>query len=116
MLLDESADVCISFPHFTIQEFLGALGFIVALSENKNINDIIVAHIEEPVFLVFPMFFRFCLWFLSSPQSYINFANKKDIYESMKKCALEKFDFGQQDPSGICVVFPAFGFVICFRR
>ena len=60
MIGDTKADIFITFPHKTIQEFFGAFGFVTLLS-----NRLLDLKSTKRIFLDNPLFLHFCFWFLS---------------------------------------------------
>ena len=73
LIRDATADIYVTFPHRTIQEFLGAFCFIMMLSEGESIESLLSSDSKEPIFLTNPLFLHFCLWFLCSGQKYCTF-------------------------------------------
>ena len=71
LIRDETADIFITFPHRSLQEFLGALYFILMLSSNTTIDTLFDANKDKPIFMTDPLFLDFCLWFLSKKNAYI---------------------------------------------
>ena len=75
------ADIFVTFPHRTIQEFLGALYLILILNRTKEIEPLLKRF--EPILLNNPLFLQFCLWFLCDDQNYFSFANRHAVYQSL---------------------------------
>ena len=111
---DETADIILSFHHTTIQEFLGAIGFLQKLNNGENIENILDILSEEPIFMIRPLFLHFCLWLLRSDKLHIEFKNK--IYESIKICALKRIDLLQLDLCMIHSWYPALDLALAFER
>ena len=59
------ADVLITFPHRSIQEFLGAFYFILMLSTGASIDSLLRQNRKQLVLLKNPLFLHFCFWLLS---------------------------------------------------
>ena len=59
------ADILITFPHRSIQEFLGALYFVLMLSAGASIYSLLKHKGAELVLLENPLFLHFCFWLLS---------------------------------------------------
>ena len=101
LVSDETADVILWFHHTTIQEFLGAIGFLQMLSNGENIENILDIESQRPIFMIYPLFLHFCLWLLRSDKLRIRFNMMNRIYESMKMCALKRIDVLQLD---LCMI------------
>ncbi len=71
MVRDVTADILVTWPHKTIQEFCGAFYFVMALSEDSSLKSLICGS-ERPPCLTNSVFLRFCLWFLYSGQQYVS--------------------------------------------
>ena len=89
---DETADIFVSFPHRTILEFLGSFCFIWRLNEGENIEDILGADNETPIFLTNPLFLQFCLWFLQKSDEMFSFLRKQELYKTLVVYAAQKVD------------------------
>ena len=78
---DLTADIHVTFPHTSIQEFLGAFFFICEISRGEMVQDIL--GIGNSRYVVDNYSFRyFCLWFLYSDQSYFTWG--KQMWSSCK--------------------------------
>ena len=77
LIRDETADIFVTFPHMTIQEFLGSFWFVCRLCSGENLEAILGSDCKTPVFLTNPLFLQFCLWFLQSSDEYFTFERKK---------------------------------------
>ena len=64
LLGDQTADIYVTYAHRSLEEFFGSFGFIQALSEGKSVGDILDSYWKDPIFMMNPLFLRFCLWFL----------------------------------------------------
>ena len=83
LIRDETADIFVTFPHRSIQEFLGAFYFILMLNAGENIKSLLGPDCKEPIFMMNPLFFHFCLWFLCSDQKYFTFENRNQVTQSL---------------------------------
>ena len=81
LIRDETADICVTFPHRTIQEFLGAFYFIMMLNDGESIESLLCSNGREPIFLMNPLFLHFCLYILYSDQEYIILKNRDQFCE-----------------------------------
>ena len=83
LIRDETADIFVTFPHMTIQEFLGSYWFVCRLCSGENLKAILGSDCKTPVFLTNPLFLQFCLWFLQSSDEYFTFDRKQEAYDSL---------------------------------
>ena len=84
LILDETADIYVTFPHRSIQEFLGAFYFIQMLDQSRSLESLLGSDCKKPIFMTNPLFLHFCVWFLYSDQQYFNFRNKVKICEILE--------------------------------
>ena len=61
LIRDETADILITFPHRSLQEFLGAFYFVLALIIETDLQNFSSA---VKAFMTNPLFHEFCLWWL----------------------------------------------------
>ena len=83
LIVDETADIWVTFPHRTIQEFLGALYFLLMLDEEQQIEKIIGKDDTNWIFMKNPLFLQFCLWLLHNGEKYFNFQRGQDMYNQL---------------------------------
>ena len=62
---DVKADIFITFPHRSIQEFFGAFFFVLQLLEGKDIGSILGPSYDDSIFMNNVLFLHFIFWFLS---------------------------------------------------
>ena len=86
---DETADIFVTFPHRSIQEFLGALYFIWMLDQGKKIEFLLGNNCHNPIFLTNTLFLQFCLWFLGDNQKYFALENKYRVYQGMVQYSVD---------------------------
>ena len=60
----------VTFPHISLQEFLGAFYFIMMLNAGESIESLLGSECKEPIFMMNSLFLHFRLWFLYSDQKY----------------------------------------------
>ena len=90
LIKDETADIYVTFPHRSIQEFLGALYLIWILNRDEGeIQFLLCGNRDKPICLTNPLFLRFCLWFLRDEQSYFSFENKEKVYQCLVRYCVE---------------------------
>ena len=70
LIRDETADIFVTFPHRSVQEFLGAFCFILKLNEGATVESIIGFSCTEPIFMMNPLFLHFCLWLMHYGNKY----------------------------------------------
>ena len=95
LLKDETADIFVTFPHRSIQEFLGSLYLIWMLNKGKEIQPLLGINSGKPIFLTNTLFLQFCLWFLCDDQKYFLFENRHDVYQCMKHYCVDLMNCGR---------------------
>ena len=80
LIKDETADIFVTFPHRSIQEFLGALYFIWMLDKGETAQSLVGCKSDKPIFLTNALFLQFCL-FLCDDQKFFNFENRHKVYQ-----------------------------------
>ena len=90
LLGDPIADVYVTYPHRSLEEFFGSFGFIQALDDGKSVDDILGSDCNKPIFMVNPLVLRFCLWFLSS--SDFGFPQRDECYDKLTSYAAKCID------------------------
>ena len=65
------ADIAITFLHTTIQEFLGALYFVLMLAQGKTVDMLLGSYSANPIFLTNKLFLHFCCWALYRSDRYV---------------------------------------------
>ena len=82
LIRDETADIFISFPHRSLQEFVGALYFIWTIDEKGQ--SVFTSRLDKSqVLLTNPLFLQFCLWFLNSDEKYQFCKNASLVYADL---------------------------------
>ena len=76
---DLTADIYVTYPHRSLEEFFGSFGFCQALSEGDSVEEILGTNSRNSLLLVNPLFLKFTLWFLSNP----NFPWLKNGYDKI---------------------------------
>ena len=102
---DLTADVYVTYAHRSLEEFFGSFGFIQALSEGKTCEDILGSDCKEPIFLMNPLFLRFILWFLSTPE--FDFSERDKCYDKLTSYVAKRIDSKVFDPFEIGKRYPA---------
>ena len=70
LISDETADIFVTFPHRSIQEFLGALYFILCLIEGVSVQSLLGDDPDNSLFLQNPLFFYFANWVIYGSEDY----------------------------------------------
>ena len=97
LIRDETADIFVTFPHRSIQEFLGVLYFIWMLNKGKTVQYLVGSDCVKPIFLTNPLFLQFCLWFLWDDQTYFNFEKRHTVYKCLIQFSLNLMNCRQLD-------------------
>ena len=97
LFCDETADIYLTFPHTTIQEFFGAFYFINSLDRGESLQSFLGDGTQAPIFMANYIFLQFCLWFLSDGCSFRGGAVSYDglisnCVETIDKVQLDMLD------------------------
>ena len=65
LIRDETSDILVTFPHRSLQEFLGAFYFVLALTKETDMRKLADA---ANAFMNNPLFHQFCMWLLDCRQ------------------------------------------------
>ena len=87
LLRDETADIYISFNHYTLQEFLGAFHFLSLMNEGTTIENSLGSLSTTPPFLMSELFLHFCLSMLKDATSLLNLKADKRCVPEHKSCS-----------------------------
>ena len=107
LIKDETADILVTFPHRSLQEFLGAFYFVFALKTETDIHDFNTAANE---FLKNPLFHQFCLWLLDCSRltEICPSRNRQQIYELLASHAAAQINHVKIDLKNTMNRFRAF--------
>ena len=111
LIRDETVGIFVTFADRSIQEFVGALYFIVMFSKGMSLEDLLEGHMSRPLFMTEPLFLHFCLWFLHENQSYIPIHGKKDILRMLVQFCAKRIHSGCLHIPNIAKCYPALDFV-----
>ena len=89
LIRDETADIFVTFPHRSLQEFLGAFFFIWMLDKEEARQSLLDDNSGKLFFLTNPLFLQFCLWFLCDEQTYFRFRNRGNIYQCLVRFSVD---------------------------
>ena len=81
LLGDPTADIYVTYPHRSLEEFFGSYGFVQSLYEGQSLDDILGADCKEPIFMMNPLVLSFCLWFLTT--SNFDFPQRGECYDKL---------------------------------
>ena len=106
---DVKADIVITFPHRSIQEFFGAFFFVVQLIEGKKINALLSSGDKEPILMMNPLFLHFCFWFLSDKcnEQYFILGNKETACKMLHSYIYNRIHCKQINMREIVGTYPA---------
>ena len=90
VLGDISADIYVTYPHRSLEEFFGSFGFLQSLSEGQSVDHILGSDCRVPIFMVNPLVFRFCSYFLSSKD--FNFPQRNKCYDKVASYVAKRID------------------------
>ena len=107
LIAKEAADILVTFPHRTLQEFLGSYHFVLRLSEGENIDSLLSSGWKVPQFMLDSLFLHFCLWWSHSDQKYISLPNRELAFGVLRSYVLERLDVVQFEPEVINRLFPS---------
>ena len=107
LIKDETADILVTFPHRSLQEFLGAFYFVFALNTETDIKDFSNAGNE---FMTNPLFHQFCMWLLNCRQlsEICPSWNRKRVYKLLTNQAAAQINRVKIDLKDTMNRFPAF--------
>ena len=105
------ADILITFPHRSIQEFFGAFFFVLQLIEGSDIYSILGASDKDAIFLKNPLFLHFTFWLLSEScgEEYFTLSNTRKACEILHSYIYDTIH-RQLGTRRTTEIFPAFDF------
>ena len=113
LIRDETADILVTFPHRTIQEFLGVLYFVIMLDEGQQVEALLG---KNWIFMTNPLFLQFCLWLLHNGGKYFNFQRCQDVYNQLIDFCIEKINFASLDLTRIRARYAALNVKLAHDR
>ena len=105
LIQDETADIFVTFPHRSLQEFLGAFYFVQALDKGESIDSLFGN--TKPLFMTNPLFLYFCLWFVKHSGAYFNFENLENVHHIIEGHILKIINIPNLDLRSVATKFPA---------
>ena len=100
LIEDETADVFVTFPHRSLQEFLGAFYFVLMLNEGVDVDTLLGKFCRKPIFLMNPLFLQFCIWIIDNLETVFSVretVNVKDVLLAHVAKILDKSDFDMNE-------------------
>ena len=91
LIRDETADILVTFPHRSFQEFLGAFYFIQALDKGRNMSSLRIDN-GEPLFMTNPLFLYFCIWLVQHAGKYFIFEKLENVLHAIQNYILESIN------------------------
>ena len=116
LLPDETADIFVTFPHRSIQEFLGAFFFVLSLENGQSIDSLLGVGCTRPIFMENALFFHFCTWLIFSFGKIFRSNTLETALDSMKHCVLNLINFSQLDVCNIARLYPAIDVAQAYHR
>ena len=103
---DLTADIYVTYPHRSLEEFFGSFGFCQALSEGNSVEEILGTNSRNSLLLVNPLFLKFTLWFLSITD--FDFQQRDECYAKITSYVATHIDDVEFDPEETREKYPAF--------
>ena len=100
---DMAADILVTFPHRSLQEFLGAFYFILSLGKKQTVHHVDKA-LEE--WLKNPLFSEFCLWFLDESNRLLSSSESSVAHEMLTSYTSEQIDDVKVDSKELAENYP----------
>ena len=91
---DMTVDILVTFPHRSLQEFLGAFYFVLTLGQKQTIGHLDKALLE---YLKNPLFSKFCLWILDESNEFFSFSERSIAYENLNIYVSKQIDAVEVD-------------------
>ena len=106
LIRDETADIFVTFPHGSLQEFLGAFYYMWALDKGKNMDSLRHSN-AQPLFMTNPLFLYFCLWLVLQLDTHLTFKNKEKVRDTVQGYIMKTLNVPDLDLASIATKFPA---------
>ena len=113
LILDETADIFVTYPHRSIFEFLGAFYFVMNLGKRQTIDS---SGTTFKIYLKNPLFSQFCLWFLDESNNLFHFPERSFASDQLIRYTAEKIDDFTIDFFGLASEFPSLGLALDDRN
>ena len=106
LLDDPTADIYVTYPNRSLEEFFGSFGFCQALSEGESLEEILGIDSANSLLLVNQLFLKFSLWFLSTTE--FDFPQRDECYDKITSYVATHIDSVEFDPQEVRKKYPAF--------
>ena len=116
LIRDETADIFVTFPHRSVQEFLAAFYFIVMLNCGETIESLIGFNDEKSILLTNPLFLHFCLCFMCSSDDAFSFLDKESVQKVIGEYFSQRIDAEEFDMIDLGKKFPFLDIRIAFKQ
>ena len=103
---DLTADIYVTYPHRSLEEFFGSFGFCQALSEGESVEKILGFYSPNSLLLVNPLFLKFTLWFLST--TIFNSNQREECYDKITSYVASHIHGEAFDAAETSREYPAF--------
>ena len=103
---DPAADIYVTYPHRSLEEFFGSFGFCQALSEGQSLKGVLGTNNRKSLLLVNPLFLKFSLWFLLTTD--FDFQHRDECYDKITSYVATHIDHVVFGPEGTSKRYPAF--------
>ena len=116
MIRDETADIYVTFPHRSVQEFLGAFYFIVMLNGGETIESLTGSSDQKSILLANPLFLQFCLCFMYSSDEAFSFLDEEKIQNVISGYIVQQIDGKDFNLIDLGKKFPFLDIRVAFRQ
>ena len=89
---DETADISVTFPHRSLQEFLGAFYFVLMLNEGVDLDTLLGKFWRKPIFMSNPLFLQFCIWIAGNLKTTFSVRGTVSVKEVLMAYAVKILD------------------------
>ena len=89
---DETADISVTFPHRSLQEFLGAFYFVLMLNEGVDLDTMLGKFWRKPIFMSNPLFLQFCIWVADNLETMFSVRETVNVREVLTAHAVKILD------------------------
>ena len=104
-----------SFPHRSIELFLGALYFVLMVSDGESIESLFGQDCQNPIIFTDSLFLYFCLSLLKD-KSPISISRRKVAYKKLKTFVLKQFNSVQLDLMDIAKLHPTLSYSHAYQH
>ena len=109
---NETADILVTFPHRSLQEFLGAFYFVLMLNEGVDVDTLLGKFWKKPIFMSNPLFLQFCIWIAGNLETTFSVRETVNVKEVLMAYAVKILDTSYFDMEKINKKYPC----ICMEK